>query len=167
MSFLTDSSFLALISCSRHHRKAMGICSYFPRPNYPISFRPSSLTSGLRFGTANLLTSCTYTLGLRASLAIITGLKIWLWVPWTKSRTWLWCVVPTDDPQSLLIIPQSKPTDVASLSYWLFNTTLLLHLLRCDNDTNQICEILGLFGLIEELLNVIYGQHQARIYNAF
>ena len=65
------------------------------------------------------------------------------------------------------MIPQSKPTDVASLSYWLFNTTLLLHLLRCDNDTNQICEILGLFGLIEELLNVIYGQHQAQIYNAF
>jgi len=70
-----------------------------------------------------------------------------------------------DTPQSLLILPQSKPNDVASLSYWLFNTTLLLHLLRCDDDTNQICEILGLFGLIEEFLNVIYGQHHARIYN--
>ena len=72
-----------------------------------------------------------------------------------------------DDQQSLLIIPQTRPTDVASLSYWLFNTTILLHLLRCDNDTNQICDILGLFGLIEELLNVIYGQLQARIYNAY
>ena len=72
-----------------------------------------------------------------------------------------------DDPRTLLIIPQSKPTDLASLSYWLFNTTLLLHLLRCDDDTNQICEILGLFGLIEELLNVIYGQLQTCIFNEY
>jgi len=69
---------LALISCSRHHRKAMGICSYFPRPNYPISFSPLSPTSDLQHGTASLLRSCTYTLGLRVLLAIITGLKIWL-----------------------------------------------------------------------------------------
>ena len=74
---------------------------------------------------------------------------------------------PVDNPWSVLILSQSKPSDVAALSYWLFNTTLLLHLLRCDKDTNQICEILGLFGLIEELLNVIYGQRQARIYNSY
>ena len=79
---------LALIPCSRHHRKAIGTCSYFPRPNYPISFRRSSLTSGLRFDTPSLLRSCTYTPGLRALLVIITGLKIWLWALWTKSKTW-------------------------------------------------------------------------------
>ncbi|KAG8833767.1 hypothetical protein FRC17_010140 [Serendipita sp. 399] len=49
-----------------------------------------------------------------------------------------------------------KPDDLSSLTHWLFNVTLLLHLLRCDDSTAQVCEILGLFGLIEELVNVIY-----------
>ena len=54
-------------------------------------------------------------------------------------------------------ILQAAPNDLANLSHWLFNTTLLLHFLRCDESTSQICEILGLFGLMEELLNVVYG----------
>lgn len=54
-------------------------------------------------------------------------------------------------------VVMANPNDLVSLSHWLFNTTLLLHLLRCDESTSQICEILGLFGLLEEMVNVIYG----------
>lgn len=53
-------------------------------------------------------------------------------------------------------VVMAKPDDLASLTHWLFNTTLLLHLLRCDESTAQICEILGLFGLMEELVNVVF-----------
>ncbi|KAG8837052.1 hypothetical protein FRC18_010171 [Serendipita sp. 400] len=53
-------------------------------------------------------------------------------------------------------VVMTKPDDLGSLTHWLFNITLLLHLLRCDDSTAQVCEILGLFGLIEELVNVIY-----------
>ncbi|KIM30850.1 hypothetical protein M408DRAFT_271449 [Serendipita vermifera MAFF 305830] len=53
-------------------------------------------------------------------------------------------------------VVMANPNDLGNLSHWLFNTTLLLHLLRCDESTAQICEILGLFGLMEELVNVVY-----------
>lgn len=43
------------------------------------------------------------------------------------------------------------------MSFWLYNTTLFLHLLRCDNDVNVTLEEMELFGLLEELLNAIFG----------
>ncbi|CAG8768007.1 4136_t:CDS:2, partial [Acaulospora colombiana] len=51
----------------------------------------------------------------------------------------------------------ANPNDLSNLTHWLFNATLLLHLLLCDESTSHICEILGLFGLMEEMVNVIYG----------
>ncbi|PVF94843.1 hypothetical protein CPB86DRAFT_808363 [Serendipita vermifera] len=53
-------------------------------------------------------------------------------------------------------VVMANPNDLSNLTHWLFNATLLLHLLLCDESTSQICEILGLFGLMEEMVNVIY-----------
>ncbi|KAH7104310.1 hypothetical protein BKA62DRAFT_821886 [Auriculariales sp. MPI-PUGE-AT-0066] len=50
----------------------------------------------------------------------------------------------------------NQPDDVASLAFWLCNTTTILHLLRTDPDVAETCDILGLFVLLEELLNAIY-----------
>ncbi len=55
---------------------------------------------------------------------------------------------------------QNKPDrheDMAYLSFWLYNSTLLLHLLRCDRDLHDMCETLDLYSLLEELVNAIYG----------
>lgn len=50
----------------------------------------------------------------------------------------------------------NQPDDVVHLAFWLYNTTILLHLLRTDPDVAETCDILGLFVLLEELLNAIY-----------
>ncbi|KAG9051555.1 hypothetical protein FS837_004065 [Tulasnella sp. UAMH 9824] len=50
----------------------------------------------------------------------------------------------------------AKPEDLAHLSFWLFNTTTFLHLLRCDNQVNAICEELELFELLEEMINAVF-----------
>ncbi|KAG8954438.1 hypothetical protein FRC04_011765 [Tulasnella sp. 424] len=50
----------------------------------------------------------------------------------------------------------SKPEDLAHLAFWLFNTTTFLHLLRCDNQVNAICEELELFELLEEMINAVF-----------
>ncbi|KZT05853.1 uncharacterized protein LAESUDRAFT_750281 [Laetiporus sulphureus 93-53] len=46
--------------------------------------------------------------------------------------------------------------DATALIFWLYNTTVWLHLMRCDKDLNQACEILGSFTLIEEILNSVF-----------
>lgn len=56
---------------------------------------------------------------------------------------------------------QARPDrqeDMAHLAFWLYNSTLLLHLLRCDGDLYDMCEALDLFSLMEELVNAIYGK---------
>ncbi|KAG8984303.1 hypothetical protein FRB90_005414 [Tulasnella sp. 427] len=50
----------------------------------------------------------------------------------------------------------AKPEDLAHLAFWLFNTTTFLHLLRCDNQVNVICEDLQLFELLEEMINAVF-----------
>ncbi|KAG8931066.1 hypothetical protein FRC01_001883 [Tulasnella sp. 417] len=50
----------------------------------------------------------------------------------------------------------AKPEDLAHLSFWLFNTTTFLHLLRCDNQVNAVCEELELFELLEEMINAVF-----------
>lgn len=49
-----------------------------------------------------------------------------------------------------------RADDVSCLVFWLRNTTLWLHLLRCDNSINEACEMLGSFELIEEVINSVF-----------
>ncbi|KAF7320071.1 hypothetical protein MKEN_00791400 [Mycena kentingensis (nom. inval.)] len=49
-----------------------------------------------------------------------------------------------------------RADDITCLVFWLRNTTLWLHLLRCDNSINEACEILGSFELVEEVVNSVF-----------
>ncbi|EKM83522.1 hypothetical protein AGABI1DRAFT_117026 [Agaricus bisporus var. burnettii JB137-S8] len=46
--------------------------------------------------------------------------------------------------------------DLTCLTFWLYNTTLWLHFIRCDNAINRTCEFMGTFELIEEVINSVY-----------
>ena len=72
-------------------------------------------------------------------------------------HTWLEDVVvgAVDKIEELVY---QHPDDVPGLGFWLCNTTVLIHLLRTDPDVAETCDILGLFILLEELLNAIYGE---------
>ncbi|KAK0245580.1 DIL domain-containing protein [Armillaria nabsnona] len=50
----------------------------------------------------------------------------------------------------------NKPEDVTCLVFWLYNTTLWLHLIQCDNSINEACEMLGFFEIIEEVINSVF-----------
>ncbi|KAF8319361.1 hypothetical protein DL93DRAFT_2132412 [Clavulina sp. PMI_390] len=47
--------------------------------------------------------------------------------------------------------------DLPHTTFWLYNTTLLLHLLRCDHALFDICESMDLFFLLEELIRSLYA----------
>ena len=47
--------------------------------------------------------------------------------------------------------------DLAHLSFWAYNTTALLHLLRSDEGLAAGCEELNLLSMVEELINAIHG----------
>ncbi|KAI0734627.1 DIL domain-containing protein [Fomitopsis betulina] len=47
----------------------------------------------------------------------------------------------------------NRADDPATLIFWLYNTTIWLHLMRCDKAVNETLEMLGSFTLIEEILN--------------
>ncbi|WVR09630.1 hypothetical protein IAU60_006703 [Kwoniella sp. DSM 27419] len=46
--------------------------------------------------------------------------------------------------------------DLAYLSFWSYNSTLLLHLLRSDRALNAACQDLKLLSMLEELINAIH-----------
>ncbi|KAI0304804.1 DIL domain-containing protein [Russula brevipes] len=50
----------------------------------------------------------------------------------------------------------SRSEDLTCLVFWLYNTTVWLHLMRCDNSINEACELLGSFVLIEEVINSVF-----------
>lgn len=52
---------------------------------------------------------------------------------------------------------QSHSEDPTYLIFWLYNTTVWLHLMRCDNAINNTCEALGSLSLVEEILNSVFG----------
>ena len=52
---------------------------------------------------------------------------------------------------------QTHAEDLTYLTFWLYNTTVWLHLMRCDKAINQTCESLGSLSLIEEILNSVFG----------
>lgn len=50
----------------------------------------------------------------------------------------------------------SRSEDFPCLVFWLCNTTVWLHLMRCDNSINEACELLGSFVLVEEVINSVF-----------
>ncbi|EIW64338.1 uncharacterized protein TRAVEDRAFT_68170 [Trametes versicolor FP-101664 SS1] len=46
--------------------------------------------------------------------------------------------------------------DPTYLIFWLYNTTIWLHLMRCDNAISRTCDALGSLALIEEILNSVF-----------
>ena len=59
---------------------------------------------------------------------------------------------------SCLIYVQSRPEDVTCLIFWLYNVTVWLHLMQCDNSINDACEMLGSFELLEQVINSVFGE---------
>jgi hypothetical protein len=53
---------------------------------------------------------------------------------------------------------QSHPEDVTCLIFWLYNVTVWLHLMQCDNSINDACELLGSFELLEQVVNSVFGE---------
>ncbi|KAI0778452.1 DIL domain-containing protein [Trametes elegans] len=50
----------------------------------------------------------------------------------------------------------SHAEDPTYLIFWLYNTTVWLHLMRCDNSISRTCDNLGSLALIEEILNSVF-----------
>ncbi|KIK70898.1 hypothetical protein GYMLUDRAFT_32974 [Collybiopsis luxurians FD-317 M1] len=50
----------------------------------------------------------------------------------------------------------SRPDDITVLAFWLYNTTIWLHLMQCDKSMSEVCEMLGSFELIEETINSVF-----------
>lgn len=53
---------------------------------------------------------------------------------------------------------QSHSEDVTCLIFWLYNVTVWLHLMQCDNSINDACEMLGSFELLEQVINSVFGE---------
>ncbi|KAF8527881.1 hypothetical protein BU17DRAFT_73568 [Hysterangium stoloniferum] len=50
----------------------------------------------------------------------------------------------------------TEADDVTVQAFWLYNTTVLVHFLRCDSHIADICELLDLFSLQEGIIRAIY-----------
>ncbi|KAI0639675.1 DIL domain-containing protein [Trametes polyzona] len=59
----------------------------------------------------------------------------------------------TDTIEDVFFNHAEEPT---YLIFWLYNTTIWLHLMRCDNAISQTCDALGSLALIEEILNSVF-----------
>lgn len=61
---------------------------------------------------------------------------------------------------------QNCSEDVTCLIFWLYNVTVWLHLMQCDNSINDACEMLGSFELLEQVINSVFGERTfGRIYS--
>ena len=52
---------------------------------------------------------------------------------------------------------QAHAEDPVCLIFWLYNTTVWMHLMGCDDDIKDTLHELGSFELIEEILNSVLG----------
>ena len=52
---------------------------------------------------------------------------------------------------------QNNGDDITCLVFWLYNTTVWLHLLQCDEDMQEACELLGCFEMLEDVINSVFG----------
>ncbi|THH33516.1 hypothetical protein EUX98_g669 [Antrodiella citrinella] len=50
----------------------------------------------------------------------------------------------------------NRAEDLASLVFWLYNLTIWLHLMKCDDAIRETCELLDSYTLIEEILNSVF-----------
>ncbi|KAJ3549652.1 hypothetical protein NM688_g5158 [Phlebia brevispora] len=50
----------------------------------------------------------------------------------------------------------NRGDDLTCLVFWLYNITVWLHLMRCDEAMKETCELLGSYTLIEEILNSVF-----------
>ncbi|EGO28334.1 hypothetical protein SERLADRAFT_445839 [Serpula lacrymans var. lacrymans S7.9] len=73
----------------------------------------------------------------------------------TCDRTWLEDLIigATDAIEEKIF---SRSEDITCLVFWLYNSTIWLHLMQCDNSINESCEMLGSFVLIEEVINSVF-----------
>ncbi|KIY50555.1 hypothetical protein FISHEDRAFT_57371 [Fistulina hepatica ATCC 64428] len=77
----------------------------------------------------------------------------------TCDHTWLEDLIigATDAiEETVFAVVQNRGDDIACLVFWLYNTTLWLHLLHCDNSVNEACAMLGSFDIIEEVINSVF-----------
>ncbi|KDQ63484.1 hypothetical protein JAAARDRAFT_119045 [Jaapia argillacea MUCL 33604] len=73
----------------------------------------------------------------------------------TCDHTWLeeFILGATDSIEATML---SQTEDITCLVFWLYNATVWLHLMRCDESINEACLLLGSFDIIEELINSIF-----------
>ncbi|KAG0708781.1 DIL domain-containing protein [Suillus ampliporus] len=50
----------------------------------------------------------------------------------------------------------SRSEDITCLVFCLYNATIWLHLMQCDNAINEGCEMLGSFELLEQVVNSVF-----------
>lgn len=50
----------------------------------------------------------------------------------------------------------NRGDDITTLVFWLYNLTVWLHLMECDNAISEACEMLGSFEIIEEVINSVF-----------
>ncbi|KAH8102551.1 DIL domain-containing protein [Cristinia sonorae] len=50
----------------------------------------------------------------------------------------------------------NRAEDLPSLVFWLYNLTIWLHLMKCDDTIRETCELLDSYTLIEEILNSVF-----------
>ncbi|KAG1757660.1 DIL domain-containing protein [Suillus lakei] len=50
----------------------------------------------------------------------------------------------------------SRSEDITCLVFCLYNATIWLHLMQCDNAINEGCEMLGSFELLEQVINSVF-----------
>ncbi|KAJ8584704.1 hypothetical protein M405DRAFT_936460 [Rhizopogon salebrosus TDB-379] len=50
----------------------------------------------------------------------------------------------------------NRSEDITCLMFCLYNATVWLHLMQCDNSINEGCEMLGSFELLEQVINSVF-----------
>ncbi|KAF8587324.1 hypothetical protein K439DRAFT_1652322 [Ramaria rubella] len=125
--------------------------SYSPPPTFTtmLVFSPTTLS--------DILDSLTYTVRptLRCSEPARAIYLLARFACLTCDDTWLEDLMggAVDRIERIVF---AKADDVALQSFWLFNTTALLHFLRCDANVAEICDLLDLFSLLEGVIRAIY-----------
>ncbi|KAF8202842.1 DIL domain-containing protein [Pholiota molesta] len=124
---------------------------YTPHPDYSsmLVFSPPLLTQILE----SLITN--YKPAFKDATPANTLYMLARFAALTCDHTWLEDLIisATDAIEETFF---SRAEDLSCLVFWLYNTTLWLHLLECDASINEACEMLGSFEIIEEVINSVF-----------
>ncbi|KAF8905495.1 DIL domain-containing protein [Gymnopilus junonius] len=124
---------------------------YTPRPDYSsmLVFSPPSLAQIFE----SLITN--YRPTFRDATPANTLYMLARFAALTCDHTWLEDVIigATDAIEETFF---NRAEDLSCLVFWLYNTTIWLHLLECDKSINEACEMLGSFEMIEEVINSVF-----------